>query len=65
MENQIDHIAISKRFRRTLLDVRSKRRADVGSDHHLMIANFRFEILAAIKQTETRRKKCNVQNFKC
>jgi len=37
-ENQIDHIAISKRFRRPLLDVRNKRVADVGSDHHHMIA---------------------------
>jgi len=65
MVNQTDHIAISKRFRRTLLDVRSKRRADVGSDHHLMIANFRFKISAARKKTETSRKKYKVQNFKC
>jgi len=63
MENQIDHIAISKRFRRTLLDVRNKRGADIGSDRHLMIANFRFKILAARKKNETRRKKYNVQKL--
>jgi len=63
MENQIDHIAISKGFRRSLLDVRNKRGADVGSDHHLMITNFRFKILAARKKFETRRKKYKVQKL--
>ena len=62
-ENQTDPIAISKRFRRSLLDVRNKRGADIGSDHHLMIANFRFKILAAKKEFETRRKKCKVQKL--
>ena len=62
-ENQIDHIAISERFRRSLLDVRSKRGADISSDHHLIIANFRFKILAARKKTETRRKNYNVQKL--
>jgi len=52
-ENQIGHIAISKRFRRSLLDVRNKKGADIGSDHHLMIANFRFKILATRKKIET------------
>ena len=55
-ENQIDHIAISKRFRMSLLDVRNKRGAHIGSDHHLMIANFR-------KKIETRRNKYNVQKL--
>jgi len=45
--------------------VRNKRGADIGSDGHLMIADFRFKILAARKKIETRRKKYNVQNFKC
>jgi len=62
-ENQIDHMAISRRFRRSLLDGRNKRRADIGSDHHLMIANFTFKILATRKKTETRRKKYNVQKL--
>jgi hypothetical protein len=60
-ENQTDHTAISKRFRRSLLDVRNNRGADAGSDHHLMIANFRFKILTAKKRFEARRKKYNVQ----
>jgi len=52
-ENQIEHIAISERFRRSLLDVRNKRGADIGSDHRLIIANFRFKTLAARKKIET------------
>ena len=42
-ENQIDHVAISKKFRRSLTDVRSKRGADVGSDHHLVVAEFKLK----------------------
>ena len=62
-ENRIDHIAISTRLRKSLLDVRNKRGAEIGSDHHHMIANFRFETLAARKKIETRIKKCNVQKL--
>ena len=37
--SQIDHICVSSRFRRSLLDVRVKRGADVASDHHLLMAD--------------------------
>jgi hypothetical protein len=40
--------------------VRNKRGAVISSEHHLMIANFRFKILDARKKIETRRKKYNV-----
>jgi hypothetical protein len=43
--------------------VRNKRGADIGSDHHLTIANFRFKILASKKKFETRRKKYNVKKL--
>ncbi|CAB3986927.1 Hypothetical predicted protein [Paramuricea clavata] len=36
-ENQIDHLCINKKFRRSLQDVRVKRRADVASDHRLVV----------------------------
>ena len=36
-ENQINHICINKKFRRSLQDVRARRGADVASDHHLVI----------------------------
>ncbi len=34
--NQIDHMAVNGRFRRSILDVRAHRGADVGSDHSLV-----------------------------
>lgn len=43
-KNQIDHITISGKWKRTLLDVRAHRGADIGSDHDLVIAKFRVKI---------------------
>ena len=36
--NQIDHIIINRRWRRSLQDVKAKRGADIGSDHNLVVA---------------------------
>ena len=52
-ENQIDHITITKKWRRVLLDVRVKRGADINSDHHLLVGEFRME-LAAKKKTDNK-----------
>jgi hypothetical protein len=54
-QNQIDHICISKR-RKSLLDVRNKRGADVGSDHHLIIGITRIYIDRRKKVIVSRRK---------
>lgn len=35
-EKQIDHICVSKKFRRSLQDVRVKRGVDAAKDHHLL-----------------------------
>ena len=43
-ENQIDHICISRRFRRSCLDVRVMRGADVPSDHHLVRATVKLRL---------------------
>ncbi|VDP39618.1 unnamed protein product [Schistosoma margrebowiei] len=43
-ENQIDHICINKKFRRTMEDVRTRRGADVTSDHHLVVANLKLKL---------------------
>ena len=52
--NQIDHFAISRRFRGCLLDVRSKSSADLGTiyDHRLMLAKIRLRT-AAVQQNNT------------
>ena len=62
--NQIDHIAISKKWRRSLLDVRSYRGADVASDHHLVVAQLRLKLAAnkALGQRMTWRK-LNIEKF--
>jgi hypothetical protein len=43
--------------------VRNERGADIGSDHHPMVADFRLKILATRKKFETRRKEYNVQKL--
>ncbi|CAG2214705.1 Craniofacial development protein 2 [Mytilus edulis] len=62
-ENQIDHIAISQRWRSSLQDVRNKRGADIASDHHLIIAKIQLKLLST-KKAKSRRKKFNVDLFK-
>ncbi len=42
--NQIDHLMINGTWRRSLLDVKVKRGADVGSDHHLVTALLRVKL---------------------
>ena len=43
--NQIDHIAVSSRWRQTLLDVRSYRGADIASDHYLLISRIKLNTM--------------------
>lgn len=60
-ENQIDHICISQKFRHSLLDVRARRGADAGSDHHLLPAKIQLK-LKCMKHREER-VKFNIQQF--
>jgi hypothetical protein len=55
-QNQIDHICINKNWRKSLLDVRNKRGADVGSDHHLIMGIMRIYIDWCKKVIVSRRK---------
>jgi hypothetical protein len=62
--NQIDHIAISKKWMRSLLDVRSYRGADVASDHHLVVAQLRLKLAAnKLSGQQVPRKKFNIEKF--
>jgi hypothetical protein len=51
--NQINHILIDRRRHSSILDVRSFRAADCGTDHYLVVAKVR-ERLAVNKQTTHR-----------
>jgi hypothetical protein len=51
-ENQINHIAIDRKFTRSLTDAQNKRVADIASDHHLVTADFKFKIKGAEKKFE-------------
>ena len=62
VRNQIDHICISKKFRRSLLDVRTKRGADCNSDHNLVIAKFQLK-LKSIKNENSFREKYNLNKL--
>ena len=56
-KNQIDHLMINGTWRRSLLDVKVKRGADVGSDHHLVLA------VLKVKLRKTGSKKTGRQQF--
>ena len=59
-ENQIDHFCISKKFRRSIDDVRVLRGADVGSDHHLILAKLRVKLKKYTHQAQQCRQKYQV-----
>jgi hypothetical protein len=54
--NQIDHVCISKNWRKSLLDVRNKRGVVVGSNHHLIIGIMSIYIDRRKKVIVSRRK---------
>lgn len=56
--NQIDHIMINGQWRHSLHDVIVRRGADVGSDHHLLLAKIKLHLRKAqtnVKSTQTQR----------
>ena len=54
--NQIDHICISRIWTKSLLDVRNKRGADIGSDHHMIMGILRIKTQKVIRKTVNRRR---------
>jgi hypothetical protein len=60
-KNQIDHIAISKNFRNSLLDVRVFNSACCGSDHDLLVGKIQIKLRSRRTETQTSsRPKYNV-----
>jgi len=62
--NQTDHILIDRRWRSSILDVRSFRGADYDSDHYLVVAKVR-ERLAVSKQATQKSdvERCNLRKL--
>ena len=54
-KNQFDHLMISGTWKRSLLDVRVKRGADVGSDHHLVTAFIKLRLRNAGRRMTSQR----------
>jgi hypothetical protein len=63
-ENQIDHVAIGRQRRQSLLDERNKRGADIGSNHHLVVENFKLKIQAYKQRTKQLRKRYDTSRLK-
>ncbi|PVD19665.1 hypothetical protein C0Q70_20155 [Pomacea canaliculata] len=63
-ENQIDHITVGRRWRRSLQDVRVRRGADAASDHQLLIAVFNIKLKSFIDTAARPHHKFNTQYFK-
>ncbi|KAK7103731.1 hypothetical protein V1264_018575 [Littorina saxatilis] len=63
-ENQIDHVCINKKFRRSLQDVRVRRGADVASDHHLLVASLKLKLKRNQTDASDRRVKYNIRLLK-
>ncbi|VDP35212.1 unnamed protein product [Schistosoma margrebowiei] len=43
-ENQMHHICISKKFRSTIENMRTRRGADIASDHHLVVVKMKLKL---------------------
>nr|CAH8843517.1 unnamed protein product [Trichobilharzia regenti] len=63
-KNQIDFISISRKWRRSLLDTRSRRGADVGSDHYLVQGTFKVKLKASRIAGDRPQCKFNTQKLK-
>ena len=60
-ENQINHITIGRKWRRSLHDVRVKRGADAASDHHLVVPVLKTKLKAYRDRVGPPSIKFNVQ----
>ena len=54
--NQIDHVCISKKFRRSLMDVKVMRGADADTDHYLVTAKIKLKLKKMDKPKDQRIK---------
>ena len=64
VQNQVDHIAINSKWLKLLLNVRVRRGADVGSDHHLLEATVKLKFRRTGFCQQTVQIRFNVQLLK-
>ncbi|XP_068671410.1 craniofacial development protein 2-like [Montipora foliosa] len=62
--NQIDHVTIGRKWRRSLLDVRVKRGADAASDHHLVVADLKVKLKVYRDRADRPSHKYNIHSLK-
>ncbi|XP_061175584.1 uncharacterized protein LOC133184509 [Saccostrea echinata] len=62
-KNQIDFITISRKWRRSFLDTRSRRGADVASDHHLVQGTIKVKLKAFKDNCDRPHIKFNTQRL--
>ncbi|XP_043069375.1 uncharacterized protein [Drosophila bipectinata] len=61
--NQIDHICISRKWRRSMMDVRNRRSATIDSDHELIIGELLIKLSHTVNRTTIRPPSINVQRL--
>ncbi|XP_070132539.1 craniofacial development protein 2-like [Drosophila bipectinata] len=64
--NQIDHICISRKWRRSIMDVRNRRSASIDSDHELIIGELLIKLRRnsnTVSRTTRRPPPINVQRL--
>ena len=61
-KNQIDHIAVNAKFKRSVRDTRVYRGADVGSAHNLVITETKLK-LSRVKKTHTASRKYGISKL--
>lgn len=64
MENQIEHFAIDRKWRRVLFDARVKSAADVDSDHHLLMGELRKKLAVKKKPRNRVQRKFETRKLK-
>ncbi|KAI7790271.1 putative craniofacial development protein 2-like [Triplophysa rosa] len=63
-ENQIDHVCITRKFKRSLQDVCIRRGADIASDHHLIVACLKLKLKKTWTGVTGQRQKYNTTLLK-
>ena len=64
IKNQIDHVLINGRWKHSLHNVTVKRGADVGSDHHLLLATVKLQLRRNPIKMEEKGQRCNIARLR-